>query len=140
MSARRSGATGDARQRTGMSLLEIVVAMAILVGVVLALGGFSMRFSQATSQAHLVVTANELASNQMDLVRARQTSYAKIGDALAGSKSVRAQYTDFTVRTQIRRVGGNAPGDSVDYKIVTVTVSHPSLRRSVVKTSVVAAF
>ncbi|MDQ2667412.1 MAG: hypothetical protein M3Z05_15545 [Gemmatimonadota bacterium] len=126
-----------ARVRNGMSLVEVIVAMMLLVGVVLVLGAFSARFARAAGQAHLVVLANELAASRLDAVR-QQPSYTAL-DSLAKTDSVSADFSRYTVKTQLLRIGG-AVTDSVDYKVVTVTVTHPAMKKIVTKTTAVAAF
>lgn len=120
-----------------MSLVEVIVAMLLLVTVILVLGGFSAKFAQATGQAHLIVLANELAATRLDAVR-QQPTYAAI-DSLVQTDTVKADFSTYTVRTQMVRIGG-AVTDSVDYKLVTVTVTHPAMRKTVTKTTAVAAF
>ena len=123
--------------RQGMSLVEVIVAMLLLVSVVLVLGGFSAKFAQAANQAHLVVLANEIAATRLDAVR-QQPTYAAV-DSLARTDTVKADFSTYTRRTWIVRIGG-AVTDSVDYKLVTVTVTHPAMRKTVTKTTAVAAF
>jgi prepilin-type N-terminal cleavage/methylation domain-containing protein len=126
--------------RKGMTLVEVVIAMLILTGVILALGAFTARFAQASGQVHLVIGANEIAATRLDAVRT-QPDYSAI-DTLAsksGPDTVKSDFTKFARKTEVTRVGG-APKDSVDYKIVTVTVTHPSMKKSVSKTTAVAAF
>ena len=123
--------------RPGMSLVEVIVAMMLLVGVVLVLGGFSAQFARATSQAHLVITANELAATRLDAVR-QQPTYVAI-DSLARTDTMKADFSSYTVRTQVLRVGG-APTDTIDFKLATVTVTHPGMKKIVTKTTAVAAF
>ena len=120
-----------------MSLVEVIVAIIILTGVVLVLGAFSAQFAQASGQAHLVVNANELAATRLDAVR-QQPTYAAI-DTLVRTDSVKSDFTYYTVRTQMVHIGG-AVTDSVDYKMVTVTVTHPQMKRTIVKSTAVAAF
>lgn len=125
-------------RRSGMSLVEVIVAMMLLVGVVLVLGGFSAKFAQATSQAHLIIIANEIASTRLDAVR-QQPNYAAVDSIVGTDVGVSSDFSTYTVRTQMVRIGG-APADSVDYKLVTVTVTHPGMRKIVTKTTAVAAF
>jgi type II secretory pathway pseudopilin PulG len=125
------------RRRSGMSLVEVIVAMMLLVGVVLVLGGFSAQFARATAQAHLIVLANELAASRLDAVR-QQPTYAAL-DSLARTDTVKADFSQYAVKTQLLRVGGSVT-DSVDYKLVTVTVTHPAMKAVVAKTTAVAAF
>ena len=124
-------------RRSGMTLVEVIVSMLILVSVVLVLGGFSAKFAQATGQAHLIVLANELAATRLDAVR-QQPNYAAV-DSLAHTDTVKADFSKYVMRTQVVRIGG-ALTDSVDYKLVTVTVTHPAMRKTVSKTTAVAAF
>lgn len=131
----REQSSGHAR--AGMSLVEVIVAMMLLVGVVLVLGGFSAQFARATSQAHLVITANELAATRLDAVR-QQPNYVAI-DSLVRTDTVKADFSSYAVRTQVQRVGG-APTDTIDFKLATVTVTHPGMKKIVTKTTAVAAF
>ncbi len=123
--------------RDGMTLVEIIVAMLLLVSVVLVLGGFSAKFAQATGQAHLIVLANEIASTRLDGVR-QQPTFAAI-DSMMRLDTVKADFSKYAVRTQVVRIGG-AITDSVDYKVITVTVTHPAMRKTVSKTTAIAAF
>ena len=120
-----------------MSLVEVIVAMMLLVGVVLVLGGFSAQFARTTAQAHLVVLANELAATRLDAVR-QQPSYVAL-DSLVGTDTVKADFSQYAVRTQLVRINAGL-ADTVDYKLVTVTVTHPAMKKVVSKTTAVAAF
>ena len=124
-------------RRTGMTLVEVIVAMLLLVSVILVLGGFMTKFSQATGQARLVVLANELASARLDAVR-QQPSYSSI-DTLAHTDTVKSDFTSYTLKTQVVHIGG-AVTDTLDYKMVTVTVTHPYMKKVVTKSTAVAAF
>lgn len=126
-----------ATDRRGLTLVEIIVAMTILVGVLFTLGGFTMKYAQASAQARLTITANELAAQRLDAVRT-QPSYSAIA-LLASTTTVKADYTTYGMTTTVRRVGG-AVTDSVDYQLVTVTVTHPAMRKPVAKTTAIAAF
>jgi Tfp pilus assembly protein PilV len=134
---RRSRALLRGLSKKGMTLVEVIVAMMLLVGVVLVLGGFSAKFAQATNQAHLIILANELGATRLDAVR-QQPDYAAI-DSLAQTSTVKADFSAYSVKTQVVHVGG-AVTDTVDYKLVTVTVTHPAMRKTVTKTTAVAAF
>jgi prepilin-type N-terminal cleavage/methylation domain-containing protein len=125
------------RVRRGMTLMEVMIAMVLLTSVILALGGFTAKFAQASSQARLTIGANELAGLTLDKVRTAPT-YSSI-DLLADSVKVTRDLTDYTVVTKVRRVGGS-PADSMDYRLMTVTVTHPALKKKVYKTTAVAVF
>ena len=129
------------RLRRGMTLVEVVVAMMILTGVLLVLGAFSAKFAQAAGQARLVITANEISVSRMDEIRTQPTySSLDLLKSAATGDIVMADSTQFVRVTSVARVGGNAATDSVDYKLLTVTVTHPSMKKTVSKTTAMAAF
>ena len=130
-----------AADRRGMTLIEVIVAITILTGALLVLGAFSARFSQASGQAHLVITANEIAASRLDDARTAAT-YSAIDLLKSGAAgdTIAADGTRFVRVTTVARVGGSAVTDSLDYRLVTVAVSHPSMRKTVTKTTAVAAF
>ena len=141
--SRTAPAPAVARPRAGMTLVEVVVAMLILTGVLLVLGGFSARFAQANGQAQLVVTANEIAATRLDDVRMlpKYDLVETLATPVNGRvDTVRIANTVYTRSTTVRREGGATAADSVDYKTVTVKVMHPQMRKVVSKTTVVAAF
>jgi prepilin-type N-terminal cleavage/methylation domain-containing protein len=121
--------------RRGMTLVEVIVAMGILVSVLFALGNFMAKFSQASSQAQYTIAANELAARRLDAAR-EQPSYAAI-DTVADSSNVAMDFRTFAIKTTVTRV---FKADSVDYKLITVTVNNTSMKRAVKKTTAVAAF
>jgi type II secretory pathway pseudopilin PulG len=123
--------------RRGVTLVEIVVAITILTTVILVLGGFTTRFSQVSSQAHLVIAANEVAAQRLDEVR-QQPSYLAV-DNLQDSTVLTYDFQTFARTTRVSHVGG-AVTDSVDYKMITVIVRHPSMSKPVTKTTAIAAF
>ncbi|MDB4885542.1 MAG: hypothetical protein JWN79_980 [Gemmatimonadetes bacterium] len=141
MSRQRSSTIG-AGARRGMSLIEVMVALFILTGVLLVLGNFSARFAQANGQAHLVITANEIAASRLDEIRTQPTYLALDSLTTAANKpdSIKADNTTFIRMTAVARYGGPLVADSFDYKVMTVTVTHPSLKKPVSKSTAIAAF
>jgi prepilin-type N-terminal cleavage/methylation domain-containing protein len=129
------------RPRRGLTLAEVIVSLAILGGVLLALGMFSARLSQATSQARIRITAAQLASDRIEAVKgaprytAIESLFVATESNLAGPDSLGR----FTRRTWVTRVGG-ALTDTIDYKIVTVQVSQANTAGVVRKTTVIAPF
>jgi prepilin-type N-terminal cleavage/methylation domain-containing protein len=125
------------RTRRGLTLAEVMVAMMLLTTVMLALGAFTARFAMANGQARLMITANEIAGTKLDQIRTTAT-YAAI-DGLADSVKVTKDFTDFSVITKVKHVGGT-PTDSTDYRLMTVVVKHPAMKRQIMKTTALAAF
>jgi Tfp pilus assembly protein PilV len=127
--------------RRGMTLVEVIVAMLLLVTVVLALGGFTTKYAMASSQARLVIGANEIASTRLDAIKQQPTYTAidSLGVGKSGYDSVKKDFTWFYVTTRVQQMGGGV-ADSTDYKLMTVIVTHPAMKRSVYKTTAMAAF
>lgn len=129
------------RPRRGLTLAEVIVSLAILGGVLLALGMFSARLSQATSQARIRITAAQLASERIEQVKsaprysAIESLYVATESNLSGPDSLGR----FSRRTWVTRIGGQLT-DSIDYKIVTVQVSQANAPGTVRKTTVIAPF
>lgn len=130
---RRRATAPAPRRRAGMSLVEIVVALLILTGVLLGLGGFTTKFTQATSQTNLVIQANELAVKRLDEAR-QQPNYL----AVVSLKGARPRGF-FSESTFVTRTGGG-PTDLTDYMTVTVAIRHPLMKKRISKTTAVAAF
>ena len=68
----------------------------------------------------------------------QQPTYAAI-DSLVRTDTIKSDFASYAVRTQVLRIGG-APTDTLDFKVATVTVSHPGMKKVVVKSTAVAAF
>ena len=128
------------RLRRGFTLVEVVVALALLTGALLALSMFIARMAHSTTTARLLSTATELAADRLELVKSA-IRYAAIDSMYAATEPSipGADYAGFTRTTVIQHVGGSAT-DSVDYRIVTVTVSHAALALPLRKTTAIAAF
>jgi Tfp pilus assembly protein PilV len=129
------------RSREGLTLMEVIVALGILGGVMLGLGMFSVRLSQATSAARLRIGAAELAAERLEAVKGAR-SYASIDSQFVATEAAVTADPSLPVferRTWVRRVGG-AIGDTIDYKIITVQVSNPQMSGNVRKTTVIAFY
>lgn len=124
--------------RRGMTLVEVIVSLAILGGVLLALGMFSARLSQATSSARIRVTAAQLATDRLESAKGAPR-YTVIESLYVATEASVAGYPGYSRQTWVDRIGG-AVADSIDYKIVTVQVSNANLSSNVRKTTVIAPF
>lgn len=125
-------------KRPGMSLVELMVALAILGGALMALAMFSARFAHAASLARLQSTAVALTVDRIETVKASPT-YAGM-DSYATTETSISGYPGFQRQTRVVHTGG-VPTDSIDdYRVVTVTVTHPQLAVPEKKTTFVAAY
>ncbi|HEY4303910.1 MAG TPA: prepilin-type N-terminal cleavage/methylation domain-containing protein [Gemmatimonadaceae bacterium] len=129
---------GRKRVRRGLSLVEVIVAMSILSGVLLALGLFSARLSQATSGGRIRIAAAQLASDRLEQVKTAPR-YSVIESTYVATENSIANFPGYSRRTWVQRVGGSVT-DTIDYKIITVQVTHAQLAGNVRKTTVIAPF
>lgn len=124
--------------RDGLTLVEVIVALAILGGVLLALGMFSARLSQSTSTGRIRITAAQLAADRLETVKGAPR-YSAIESLYVATEATIPGNPGFSRQTWVKRVGGTA-SDTIDYKIVTVQVQHAQLAGNVRKTTVIAPF
>jgi prepilin-type N-terminal cleavage/methylation domain-containing protein len=141
MGTRRSVAARSRRPRRGLTLVEVIVSLAILGGVLLALGLFSARLSQATSSARVRVTAAQLATERIEQVKSapRYSAIESLYVATEANMVGPDKVGRYSRRTWVQRVGGTL-ADTIDYKIVTVQVSEANLAGNVRRTTVIAPF
>jgi hypothetical protein len=112
--------------------------MSILGGVLLALGMFSARLSQATSTGRIRISAAQLASDRLETVKTAPR-YSAIESLYVATESNVSGFPGYTRRTWVQRVGG-AVTDTIDYKIVTVQVTNAQMTGNVRKTTVIAPY
>ena len=130
------------RGRPGLTLVEVVIAVVIAGGAMLSIGHFMLLFSRTTNEARYRALAAELAAERVEAARSAP-SYAaldtfartEVGLAVAG----RPELAAYTRRTYVQLVGGGAT-DSLNYRIVTVSVTGPGLKTPVRRTGIVADF
>lgn len=128
----------EPRPRQGLSLVEVIVALCILGGVLLALGMFSARLSQSTSSSKIRIAAAQLAADRLEQVKSAPR-YTAIESLYVATEAVITGQPGFSRQTWVQRVGG-ALADTIDYKIVTVQVQHAQLTGNVRKTTIIAPF
>jgi prepilin-type N-terminal cleavage/methylation domain-containing protein len=124
--------------RHGMTLVEVMVSLVLLAGVALGMAVFAAGFARNSRGSDARLMASDLAAERLDDVK-RAPVYDSIEAVYAKTESTIPGHAGFTRTTAVGRVGG-APGDSVDYKIVTVTVSGPGLDPPVKKSTGISAF
>lgn len=130
--------------RSGMTIIEVLFAVVIMSGVMLALSRFGIQFSQASRDSAYLTMASDLATSRLEAIRAHGT-YSTIvstfnGDsensADAGANPSMVGYDDYTRTT----AASATLTDSTDYVTVTVTVTSPHLTLPVSKTVVIGFF
>jgi len=122
------------RRRSGMTLIEVMIALVILTGALLGMGKFITSFSHATSDGALSSVASDLVLDRLETIKG-STSYAGL-DAYAGTESAITGFTGYTRVTQVTRT----LDATEDYKAITVTVSNPGLNTPVKKSTIIAVF
>ncbi len=123
--------------RGGFTMVEVIVAAAILGAALLAMAGFTVRYQQVDSNARIVNRAQQAANERLETVRTAQP-YLSL-DTMATTESTVPGYPGYIRVTSVTRVGG-AAADTVDYKVITVRVQTPGAVRYATKTSIVGAF
>jgi type II secretory pathway pseudopilin PulG len=126
-----------------MTLIEVLFAIVILSGVMLALARFGASFSKATNNAAELTIASDLAAARIEVVKAHgvyatlvstfnnttETSETSANPSMAG-------YAGYTRTTAVAFV----QNDSLDYAVVTVTVTADVLNSPMTKTVAIASF
>jgi type II secretory pathway pseudopilin PulG len=120
-----------------MTLIEVLVSIVILGGALLSMGAFIGRFSHTTKTIAFQQRGIDLATDRIDAVKHAPT-YVAI-DSMGTLETINADSTSYTRQTTIKRMGGS-PGDTVDFKIVTVRVTQPALTNAVSKTTYISVF
>ena len=133
---RRSAAAGSTA-RAGMTLVEVIVALVILAGAMVALARFIGTFSRTVNDSSVKTEATQLASDRLEQVKALPR-YTDLDTAARTERTI-AGHQNFTRETVVRRVGGGSTDDE-DYKIITVIVTAPALRTPVKRTTVISEF
>jgi len=124
-----------------MSLVELVVAMTMLSVALVGLARFTGLLAKSGGDSRIQMTAVWLATDRLEAARSNP-SYATIDSIFTATENSLPGpgMTGFVRKTAVQHVGGVAPDTIDDYKVVTVTVTHPQLATPVVKTSYIAAF
>jgi Tfp pilus assembly protein PilV len=133
-----SGARPARRVRRGFTILETLLAITILVVSLLGMAEFGRRFAHANGIATLQHTATDLSSRRVEWVKAQPT-YAAIDSCAATENN---PIDDAVTYSRFRRVTTITRTNTaqMDYKTITVTITHPQLPAPVTKTTAIAAF
>jgi len=130
-------------RRRGMTLIEVMFAIVILSGVMLALSRFGQGFARANRNAANLATASDLASARLEAIKAHG-NYASLdslfaGSETSGSSSANPSMSGYDGYTRVTKAVRTV-NDSLDYVTVTVTVTAPVLSAPMRKSVVIGAF
>jgi prepilin-type N-terminal cleavage/methylation domain-containing protein len=124
--------------RSGMTLIEVIVAMVLLTGAMLSMGAFVARYANVSGTVSRRVEANELVADRLEEVKGA-LRYSAIDSVYAKTESSITGHPGLTRQTLVTRTGGAAPS-LYDYKTVTVIVNGPGLKTPSKKTTVISVF
>ena len=126
------------RSRRGLTLVEVVVALAIVGGVMIGLGMFTVNLSRSNSASRLRIAAAQLVSQRLETVKGA-SRYTAIESLYVATETNIIGSPGYTRQTWVLRTGGQ-PSDTIDYKTVTVQVTNPQMSGNMRKTTVIAPF
>ena len=126
-------------RRSGFTLTEVLVAVTILGGVIIGMADFTRRFTHATADAAVMGRASDIATAQLEAVKAWRVYGTLVSTYHQASLTFPATspYRGLTRRTLAVRTGPNA---TTDYVTVTVIVTGTGLDAPVRRSTVIAAF
>lgn len=123
------------RARTGLTLIETLIALAILTGAMLGMGMFVSRLSHTSGNGYVESEAGDLAVARVEQVKA-SPNYAGLESLFVATETGIPGYPGFSRRTYIT----HTTNATTDYKTVTVVVTAPALPAPMKKTSIISAF
>jgi prepilin-type N-terminal cleavage/methylation domain-containing protein len=124
--------------RSGFTMIELVVAVVILALGVLGLGASAGRLSTTAVSVEQQALALQAATDRVSLI-VLHPNYPELGSLFTGTESDIPELPGFTRVTQITRVQQPGTGGRiVDYTLISVTVHSPHLGEPLIQTAVVA--
>lgn len=124
--------------RSGMTLIEVIVAITLLTGALLAMGAFMARFANVNGAMMRRDEANELVADRLEEVKGALV-YSAIDSLYAKTETSITSHPGYKRQTLVTRTGGAAPS-LYDYKTVTVIVTGTGLKTPSKKTTVISVF
>jgi len=139
--SRRAPAQGQAiviSNRSGMTLIEVIVSIVILSGALISMGAFMARYANVSGTMQRRIEANELVADRLEEVKGA-LSYTTIEANFVKTEATITGHPGLTRQTLVTHTGGAAPS-LYDYKTVTVIVNGPGLKTPSKKTTVISIF
>ena len=125
-------------RRSGMTLVEVVLAIVMLTTSLLSMAVFVGRFAKATRLMNTRNTASELVADRIEDVKGA-VRYSSMESDYNGTESTISGYPGYVRATTIKHIGGDGP-DVDDYKVVTVVVTSAQLASPSKKSTIISAF
>lgn len=128
-----------AARRGGFTLVEVIVALVILSGVLLAMTDFTRQFTRQATDSAVTAKASDIAVQQLEAVKAWRT-YATLVSTFhdtALDYPAGGPYAGLSRRTLVTRTGPTATDDFVT---VTVVVTGGGLSAPMRRSTIIAAF
>ena len=123
-----------------MTIIEVLFAVVIMSGVMLALSRFGQAFTRATRDAASLGIASDLATARLEVIRAYPyydslSVFAETESSDSTAYPSMSGYEEYTRTTAVSAAQQTKSGSRVimEYKTVTVTVSSTSLSTPVSK-------
>ena len=126
------------RNRSGFTLIEILVSIVIIAVLAIGVARFSSTFSTALRNSSVRVTAAGVANDRLQLVRADPGYTTLATNFGTGAGSDTTGFSGFPRMHRVTKIGRNV-GTSRDRTTVTVRVTDPSMPDTVSVTSVIAS-
>ncbi len=120
--------------RRGFTLVEVMLATAILGVVLLSTGRFTAQFMHTTSVSQATTVASEVATEQIEMI-STDPSYTTLTARWAGTTTGFPGYAAMSRQTIVQRITGVNPPR--DYTVITVRVTEPTMAAPVRLTTVV---
>lgn len=120
----------------GFTLVEVMIALAILLVVTLGMAQTTVGLLRNVASEERVAAATQLVEHRIAQVQV-EPAYGRLDTLYAGVESGLPGLPGFTRETQVVRFGG--PGQPYDYFKVTVIVAGPGLMAPVKRTVTVGA-
>lgn len=123
-------------RRSGFTLIEVMMALVILLGVILGVAQITARMVHTVVTSDQQLTAVQLAEDRLEQIRL-DPDYTDLETNYVGTETTFPTLTGFKRVTAITHVGGT--GKAQDYKMITVTVSGPGVSTPVARSVTVGA-
>lgn len=122
--------------RRGFTLIEVMMALVILLGVILGVAQTTARMVHTVVTGDQQLTAVQLAETRLEQIRL-DPDYTDLETNYETTESSFPTLTGFSRQTAITHVGGT--GKAEDYKKITVTVTGPGVGTPVSRSVTVGA-